>query len=166
MIITLAAVVLVTLSGYATFAIAMGTSTPMVVVTSGSMEPTLYRGDLLAIQTRSEDQIAVNDIIVFRADWNPESPIVHRVVEIIDDENEGLLFVTKGDNNYANDRDYRVIEDIQGVVVFTVPLIGHLSLFLQTTEGKIIAFTFFLVLLAIPELYERLLKTDSHNSSE
>lgn len=159
-VFTLTTVVLVTLSGYATFAMAMGTSTPLVVVTSGSMEPTLYRGDLLAIQTCSEDQIAVNDIIVFRADWNPETPIVHRVIEIIEDENEGLLFVTKGDNNHANDRDYRMIEDILGVVVFTVPLIGHVSLFLQTTEGKIIVFTFFLVLLAIPELYERVRKSD------
>lgn len=165
MFVSLAIVVLVTLSGYTMFALAMGSSTPLVVVTSGSMEQTLYRGDLLAIQKRPENQIAIDDIIVFRADWHPESPIVHRVVEIYEDENNGRLFETKGDNNYAEDEGNRTIDDILGVVIFTIPLVGHLSLFLQTDEGKIIALTFFVLLLTIPEIYERVKKPEPSDNS-
>ncbi|MDF1540057.1 MAG: signal peptidase I [Candidatus Thorarchaeota archaeon] len=156
--VSLAIVLFVTLSGYTIFALAMGSSTPLVVVTSGSMEQTLYRGDLLAIQKRSEDQIAIDDIIVFRADWHPGTPIVHRAVAIYEDENGGRLFETKGDNNYAEDKGNRTIDDILGVVIFTILLVGHLSLFLQTDTSKIIAFAFLALLLTIPEIYERMKK--------
>ncbi len=166
LVVSLAIVLLVTLSGYTMFALAMGSSTPLVVVTSGSMEQTLYRGDLLAIQKRSANQIAIDDIIVFWADWYPGTPIVHRVVAIYERENGRRLFETKGDNNYAEDEGNRTIDDILGVVIFTIPLVGHLSLFLQTNEGKVVTFAFFLLLLVIPEIYERTKKPDSGDNSE
>ena len=50
-------VVFGTLGGYGIFMIAMGTTSPIVVVTSGSMEPTIYAGDLLIIQARAAEQL-------------------------------------------------------------------------------------------------------------
>ncbi len=148
-------VIMVLFSGYVTFALAMGTTTPLVVVTSSSMETALYRGDLLAIQSRGEDMIFVDDVIVFRADWHPETPIVHRVVEIIEDGDVGREFVTRGDNNPRNDTGTRTIEDILGVVVGVVPLLGHVSLFLQTNEGKMAVVVVIALVLILPEVYER-----------
>ena len=151
----LSIVILVTISGYTTFVLVMGTTSPLVVVTSGSMEPTLYRGDLLVIQARAEDQIAIDDVIVFQADWNPDMPIVHRVIRISEDEYGNLLFATRGDNNHAVDYGNRTIDDIIGVVVGIIPVLGHVSLFLQTTEGQITAVILILVILLVPEVLER-----------
>jgi signal peptidase I len=156
-------VIIVTLSGYVTFALAMGTTTPLVVVTSGSMETTLYQGDLLAIQSRGEDQIHVDDVIVFWADWHPETPIVHRVVEIIEDV--GREFITRGDNNPRNDEGTRTIVDILGVVVGVVPLLGHVSFFLQTNEGKVATVVVIALVLILPEVYERRRKRDDITDS-
>jgi signal peptidase I len=148
-------VITLILTGYATFAMAMGTSTPLVVVTSGSMETTLYRGDLLVIQVRGEDQIFIDDVIVFEAVWHPETPIVHRVVEIVDDEDIGRKFYTQGDNNPTIDDGFRTIDDIVGVVVGIAPYFGHVSLFLQTDEGKAVAIIVLALVLILPELYDR-----------
>jgi signal peptidase len=98
-IILLAIVVLGTIGGYGIFMVAMGTTSPLVVVTSGSMEPTLYAGDLCVIQARAEDQILLSDIIVYwDTTYHSDGPIIHRVVDIqiIDGE---YFYYTKGDNN-------------------------------------------------------------------
>ena len=50
---------------------------PVVVVLSGSMEPSFRRGDILFLWMQAE-QIAVGDIVVFKIDQR-EIPIVHRV---------------------------------------------------------------------------------------
>jgi signal peptidase len=50
---------------------------PVVVVLSGSMEPSFRRGDILFLWMQSE-QFSVGDIVVFKIDQR-EIPIVHRV---------------------------------------------------------------------------------------
>ena len=143
-----------TLGGYGLFTIAMGTSSPIVVVISGSMEPVLYRGDLLIIQARAAEDIQLKDIVVFQdTTYHPSGPIVHRIIEIneVDGEYE---FVTKGDNNTAHDSDERTYDEIIGVVVTIIPWLGNISLFLNELGivGIIIIFT---IILVIPEIYHR-----------
>ena len=55
-------------------------SCPVLLVTSQSMEPTFYRGDLILISNRDE-YVAVGDIPVV---WFPgeDLPFVHRAVEV------------------------------------------------------------------------------------
>lgn len=163
MVVSLSLVVIITFSGYTVFGLAMGSPTPLVVVTSGSMEPTLYQGDLLVIQARGENQIAVDDVIVFTVEWH-DTPIVHRVIEIIEDDNSRLLFITRGDNNNRNDTGYRTIDDILGVMVLTIPRIGYVSLFLQTLEGKILVIAIFVFLFILSEMYDRLRRPEEATS--
>ncbi|MEJ2296796.1 MAG: signal peptidase I, partial [Candidatus Lokiarchaeota archaeon] len=72
--------------------VSLNTQTPVVVVESGSMEPEIYRGDLLIVKgipaadIRNGTVEDMNgDIIVFNAHgvWSdpPAEPIVHRVVD-------------------------------------------------------------------------------------
>ena len=69
------------------------TDYPFVVVTSGSMEPTIYRGDILILEGKDPADIAtgthedhLGDIILYDShgiwplDWVIDDPIVHRVV--------------------------------------------------------------------------------------
>ena len=82
--------------------IALNTSTPMVVVVSGSMEPNINKGDLLFLQGVDPEDIEVGDVIVYDAHglWlgAPDDPIVHRVIDIFKEDGK-LYFVTKGDAN-------------------------------------------------------------------
>ena len=97
----------VTLGAFGLFTIGMGTSTPLVVVTSESMSPTLERGHLLVLQKQAPVDIEVDDIIVFNALWHLEAPVVHRVTEreYIDGE---YRYTTQGDNNSVPDHPYTV----------------------------------------------------------
>jgi len=86
--------------------IGLSTEFPILVVSSGSMIPTLQVGDLIII--RGQDPRTINagpppagSIIVFRPPCctpslnDPNYLVVHRVVELTQDGH----FVTRGDNN-------------------------------------------------------------------
>ena len=164
----------VTLGGYGAFTIAMGTANPLVVVESESMLPTLEIGHLLVLQARASDQIHVGDIIVFDASYHTK-PIVHRIVQIdevvIEPANETAgtpevieyRYYTQGDNNDLRDPMYRTHSDIIGVVVFAIPYIGHITLFLHQPYGFAIVLVLFIALLIIPEFF---MKNDDEKESE
>ncbi|MBD3406947.1 MAG: signal peptidase I [Candidatus Lokiarchaeota archaeon] len=163
-IFLLAIVVGGTFGGYGIFMVAMGTTSPLVVVTSGSMEPTLYRGDLLVIQAHAQDDIQVGDIIVFVADWYDASPIVHRIIEIQEQPDGTKHFYTKGDNNSNQDPNFRTIDEIMGVVIHTAPGVGNISLWMRS-GGYIPVIIVFIILLFGPEIYEYF-KEDELEESE
>lgn len=125
------------------------TKTPMVVVTSGSMEPTIYEGDLLFIKGMDPAEIEVGDhydrtgdIIVFEADWSTSGdPIVHRVVEKEYVNASGVMkwrFMTWGDNNAGDDTYWTYEEDIIGVVGWKIPKIGWIKIWLSRAAIPII----------------------------
>lgn len=142
-----------TLGSYGIFTIAMGTSTPLVVVESKSMIPTLDVGYLLILQSRPADKILLNDIIVFNTDYHSK-PIVHRIKEIQYVDGEYRYF-TQGDNNTLRDPGYRVYEDIIGVVVTAIPFIGYVTLFLHQPYGLPIVLVIFIALLILPEFLSK-----------
>lgn len=89
------------------------TESPMVVVLSGSMEPSMYRGDILVLIKRPS--IEIGDVIVYQIE-NEKIPIVHRISSIQeiwddsetdqkqDEKKKKTLFLSKGDNNPVDDR--------------------------------------------------------------
>ena len=80
---------------------------------SGSMEPILDKNSNgIRIVPKSEKQIQVGDIISFKKD---NYLIVHRVVEKGRDD-QGVYFITKGDNNSLNDGKIR-FEDIKYITI-------------------------------------------------
>jgi len=140
----------ITFAGYGIFTVAMGTSSPLVVVTSDSMLPTLERGYLLVLQKQAPEDIIYGVIIVYNADWHSQAPVVHRViqVEVVDGE---YRYYTQGDNNSQPDPFYRTYDDIVGVVVFSIPWIGNITLFLQTPGVLPVVIVLLIVLMLIPE---------------
>nr|MDO8100920.1 signal peptidase I [Candidatus Njordarchaeota archaeon] len=128
--------------------VVMGTPIPMVVVTSGSMEPTLYRGDICIIQKVTPDQYVVGnhttrtgDIVIYDATglaqgtYSSGEPIIHRVVSRKYDNATGhYFFLMQGDNVLSNpDPDADWVEDtrVYGKVIFTIPWVGNIFLFLR-----------------------------------
>ncbi len=149
-VIVLAIVVLFTIGGYGVFMLGMGTSTPLVVVTSESMVPALQPGDLLVLQGRTAENILVGDIVVYEDDWYTGAPVVHRVVaiEVVEDT---YYYFTRGDANHANDPGNRTIDEITGIVVLRVPYLGSVSMFLRTPAGIGTIALIFVAIIVLPE---------------
>ncbi|UXD21653.1 peptidase S24 [Ignicoccus pacificus DSM 13166] len=79
---------------------ALRTEIPIAAVASGSMLPTLERGDLVFVMGTSPKDVHVGDIIVYHSCQGPF--IIHRVIAI-KYVNGTYYFVTKGDDNPGTD---------------------------------------------------------------
>lgn len=84
--------------------VATGSETPVVVVLSGSMEPAIWRGDILFLWQDRAVPYEIGEIIVYQIKGRT-IPIIHRIIEVHRDEPSGKLrLLTKGDNNPTEDR--------------------------------------------------------------
>ena len=156
-----------TFAGFAIFQATMNTSIPVVVVTSGSMKPTIQRGDILFVQNVPHDQIIPGDhlerngsIIVYETEglwvFPLQEPVVHRVVDK-KFENDTYYFLTQGDNVITNPNpdDYWVPYDhVYGKVVGQIPWIGNIKLFLDDTGMTIPLLVLFALLLVISIVWD------------
>lgn len=112
-------------------------------VISGSMEPTYSVGDLLYVKTVDPDSVKVGDPITFVLN---EDLVVatHRVVSI---DSENRQFTTKGDANGTEDAAPVHFNNLIGVPVFAIPLLGYVSAYIQSPPGMYVAIAFGIVLL-------------------
>jgi signal peptidase I len=131
-------------------------SSPVYVVVSKSMVPTLQIGDLVITEKAAFSSIHVGQVIVYQQPTpsgtcpNPEGlTIVHRVVEIT---SSGLI--TQGDDRRTNplpDEPYEwppvPPQCVKGVVVLSVPYLGLISMLVPypwnyALVGLILVFVF------------------------
>jgi len=111
------------------------------VVLSGSMEPTMSPGDAVLVEETDPEAIEEGDVITF-ARSDEDTPVTHRVIGV-ESQEEALVFETQGDANDQPDADPVPGESVIGVVSITIPLIGHVVQFVNTTMG-------FLLFVALP----------------
>ncbi|MDR1819504.1 MAG: signal peptidase I [Methanobrevibacter sp.] len=111
------------------------------VVVSGSMEPLMYRGDIvglektdfLGIHEFDPNNVKVGDIVVYNSVWFPD-PIIHRVIKVTE-VNGTKLFIIKGDNNPIEDPYPVQPEQIVARVInlgdhsFIIPKVGYIKIF-------------------------------------
>ena len=105
------------------------------VVSSDSMEPVLYKGDIVLIDY-NPSSIEVGDIIVYKATWFENKPVIHRIIAK-QSSNDDIFYTIKGDINDIQD-PYQISRNqiISKVVVidskpFVIPRIGYISLWIQ-----------------------------------
>ena len=113
------------------------------VVVSGSMEPVMYRGDIVVIQKANlfgiqefdPHTVQVGDIVVYNAVWY-DSPVIHRVIKIAE-INGTVCYMIKGDNNKKPDPYWVTAEQITDRVVtigdqpLIIPKIGYITLWFK-----------------------------------
>ncbi len=109
---------------------------PSVIVT-GSMKPIINPGDIVVIKKIQKvediDNLKTGDIIQFKRE---ELLIVHRIIELVKNEEDGLIyFRTKGDNNSAEDNGLVNPNDIKGTVYKTIPKLGWPTLILRNNNN-------------------------------
>lgn len=142
---------------------AFRTEHPLLAVASGSMEPVLYKGDLILVQgvqnaceihAAPKDANPPGDIIVFRKPINPSELLVHRAVEKINED--GRCYIrTQGDANDVSFPWERELNQSDIVGKYTgakVPLLGHIALYFGSFEVKVAFILLCIILLIIIEL--------------
>ncbi len=143
--IAFAAILLLLVGRFLT--IVAGVSFPMSVVSSNSMSPALFEGDVVPWIPCGIEDVKEGDVIVFKSatTWNGEKLIVHRVVEVKESENNGkIMLITKGDaNNYTDQRGPHIPEApitdgmLEGKLIsigkqpLKIPFVGYPWLWMQ-----------------------------------
>lgn len=121
-----------------------------LVVQSGSMEPAIGTGSMVFVERASPETVGEGDVITYSDDGG--NLVTHRVIEVHSAQTS-LRFVTKGDANDAPDVEPVLRGDYVGTVRFSVPFIGYIVAFGQTTLGWMVLVVAPLLLLISNEVW-------------
>jgi signal peptidase len=116
--------------------IAITMSHYMNVISSGSMEPVLYKGDVVIIDY-NPSTIETGDIIIYDARWFQNKHIIHRVIAKGESTDGNIIYILKGDNNADQDPEPISPTDVIAKVVtinnhtLIIPKIGYITLWFQ-----------------------------------
>ncbi len=103
----------------------------LVVIGSGSMTPTIEKGDGIIVKKLSKEEaqsLQVGQILVFK---NSGLILVHRITKLTENEKGELCFKTKGDFNDSEDDFLTSVDDVVGITNFKIPKIGLPTIWLK-----------------------------------
>jgi len=131
--------------------------TPLMVITTGSMEPILQVGDLIYVKGVEPSEIQVGDVITFRPplEFISGTLVTHRVVGITYDVNE-VFFKTKGDNNPSVDPWTIESRDVIGRQEAVFKGIGNYFLWVKTPAGLTTMLALVSLYMFLPNIREAL----------
>ena len=102
-----------------------------LTVLTGSMEPTLAPGDVVAVRTVTDaaTEVQVGDVVTFQPVSGDPTLVTHRVVAINQPNvpDGEATFITKGDANDVADENPVQYVQIRGAVWYSVPYIGWIN---------------------------------------
>lgn len=108
----------------------------MFYVVSPSMEPTIHVDSMIYVKEADPNTLEEGTIIAYSTNG---SVVTHRITE---NDSENRLVHTKGDMNQIEDLRAIEYDEIIGKVVFHVPYLGILGVYLGTLIGKLILIIF------------------------
>lgn len=114
---------------------------PMIVM-SGSMETSIYTGDLIFTKVVDPETLKEGDIIAFREEDNYVT--THRIISIKEVNGE-KYFETKGDNNNTADQNLVSFEAVEGIYISRIAGLGNVLMFLQQPLGLAVVLLVILV---------------------
>lgn len=138
---------------------------PLIVLTD-SMYPEIHSGDLIFCHTEEAENVQVGDVIAFfDPAGNGTSVVTHRVMEVNQTENS-ITWVTKGDANNAEDAVPVPETKLVGVYQSRIAGLGNVVMFMQTTTGLIVCVVLPILLLVGWDIlrrrkYEKAQKADT-----
>jgi signal peptidase I len=103
-------------------------------VLSGSMEPGIQTGSLIALKQAEDKTIfKAGDVITYKEEEG--ILVTHRITEVIK-SGDSVMYRTKGDNNNAEDMNPVLSDNVVGAYTgFTVPKAGYFVNFSQSKNG-------------------------------
>lgn len=115
-------------------------------IISDSMKPTIDENDVIIIKQSTIDEIDEGDIVTFKK--QDGTIVTHRIIKKIDSE-DGRKYITKGDNNYYEDKEPIEYSQIYGKYIFRIRKIGTLVEELQNKNGIISAMIIVLIIVIL-----------------
>ena len=115
-----------------------------LAVLSGSMEPKIPVGAAVYVQECSPYALEVGDIITYQ--MGSSTLVTHRIVNI-DEETQEIT--PQGDANHAPDSAPVAFASVVGKVVFWIPLLGYLSIYIKTPLGIAVGCGILIVLILL-----------------
>ena len=108
-------------------------------VLTGSMEPAYPTGSLIYVKAVDYKQLKVGDPITYMISQN--TVVTHRIIEVLIDEEDPdtIRYFTKGDANEVADGSSVHYKNIIGKPVFSIPLLGYVSNYIQNPPGMYVA---------------------------
>jgi signal peptidase len=131
--------------------------TPLMVVTSRSMEPTLHPGDLIYVKGVAPSKLREGDVITFKppTKYISGTMITHSIVEVIQETNE-ITFKTKGDNNPVTYPWTETASDIMVRQTTVLKALGNYILWMKTPAGLTTLTTALILYMFWPNILEPL----------
>jgi signal peptidase I len=134
------------------------TDYPILAVASESMEPILYKGDLIVIEgienvsniyVAPKDADPPGDIVVYQGTFKL---VVHRAIDEKTGTDGKIVFIIHGDAN-GEGANEQVHEDkiVGRYVGFKVPWLGYIALEFQKFETKVAFIAFWIIVLILIE---------------
>jgi len=107
----------------------------VMTVLSGSMSPYLSAGDMIIIKETDPELLREGDVITYKQ--NSDLIVTHRIIELSEND-DGLMFKTKGDANNVEDVGLVSENQLIGKVFFKIPYGGYVARFVRTPYGFVI----------------------------
>jgi len=113
----------------------------LYTVISPSMTPNIDVYDVVFVKEVDTENLKVDDVITFYSsnEFFGNTPITHRIVEILDIPENGTMYRVKGDANESADYDKVIPTNIIGKVLFKIPKLGKVQFFLASKKGWLFA---------------------------
>ena len=130
------------------------------VITSGSMTGTYDVGSVVFEKSVPVEDLQVGDVITYMppAGSGVNHLVTHRVTKMEPAEGGGVLFTTKGDANAAADPwHFKLLDDQQPVVQFSVPKAGYVFIALADRNTRMLVIGLPAALIALGALGQLLL---------
>ena len=124
---------------------------PFTVI-SGSMQETIPVGSVVYVKGCEPAELEEGEIVTFYMNYSSPTPTTHRVLENHVEEKE---LITKGDSNSSEDIVPIPYHLVIGKVIFSLPVLGWVSLALSTMLGKAALVILLLLGFLLKELSER-----------
>lgn len=94
----------------------------MIAIGSGSMEPYIAKGDAIVYERfKDSGEVKIGNILVFKKE---NKIIVHRIIDIVEVNDNEKVYYTKGDANSKEDGFPLTEDEILGVVKLRIKYIG------------------------------------------
>lgn len=93
-------------------------------VLTGSMQPGMPPGTLIAVRPTPFEEVRVGDVVTYQIRSGDPAVVTHRVVGTTSSTGGDRLLITRGDANNTDDPPVQA-EQLRGTVVLAVPYLGY-----------------------------------------
>lgn len=93
-------------------------------VLTGSMQPGMPPGTLIAVRSTPIEEVRVGDVVTYQIRSGDPAVVTHRVVGTTSSTGGDRLLITRGDANNTDDPPVQT-EQLRGTVVLAVPYLGY-----------------------------------------